>query len=85
MRLPRAGGGDDLDQHTQLYIDVHIALECLHITYPEYIQKTTSDERLLYGLYLALKAEKDTHAMERSKAEAEMERLTQRTAEHGFR
>lgn len=64
----------DLDTHTPLYVDCHIALELLHMRYPDYTARTTPVERLLYRLYLALKGAKDHHAMERSQQEAEMQR-----------
>lgn len=75
MRIPKYVG-HELDETTQLYIDVHIALECLHMRYPEYIRQTTPRERQLYQLYLAMKSLKDTHIQEHAEAAAETERLS---------
>lgn len=85
MRLPRAGGGGDLDQNTQVYIDVHIALELLHMRYPAYIQQTTQDERTLYQLFIALKGLKEEAATRRAQMEAEMEHEVSRATQHGYR
>ena len=53
--------GHDLDETTQLYVDVHVALEIFHMRYPTYIAQTTPVERQLYNLYLALKSQKEKH------------------------
>ena len=85
MRAPKAGSGGELGSHTQTYVDVHIALECLHITYTEYIRRTSSVERELLQLYLGLKGLKEEAAMEQSQARAEMERTMARSASNGYR
>lgn len=66
--------GHDLDETTPLYIDLHIALEVLHMPYPLYMQRTTPQERTMYRLYLALKSAKDDHARWHAEQEAETER-----------
>lgn len=82
MRLPRAMH-NELDEHTKLYIDCFVALDCLHITYPEYIQSTTSDERTLYQLYFNMKALKEQHALDRAREEAERQRAAE--TQHSYR
>ncbi len=60
MRAPRYIG-HDLDDTTQLYIDVHVAVELFHMRYPVYMAVTTPLERTLYQLYLAMKGEREKH------------------------
>ena len=64
----------DLDQTTQLFNDTYIALEFLHMRYPDYIQRVPPLERLHYQLYLSLKSAKERHAQERMMREHEAER-----------
>lgn len=78
MRTPKAGSGGELSENTQTYIDVHIALECLHVTYSQYIQMTSRNERELLQLYLGLKALKEEQAIKTQQAQAEMERTMAR-------
>ena len=85
MRLPRAGGGGDLDQNTTLYIDLYVCLELLHLRYPEYIAQTNCEERSLYQLYISLKGLKESEVMERAQREAEIERDIQRATQDGYR
>ena len=85
MRAPKAGSGGELSLHTQTYLDVHIALECFHMRYPEYVRETTQSERELYGYYLALKAEKERHAMETADQQARIERDVAQSMHNGFR
>lgn len=66
-------GSHDLDQSTAFYIDVYVAWE-LGMRYPTYIQQTTPQERLLYQLFLSLKAMKERHAQERAQEEADIAR-----------
>ena len=73
MCIPHPSG-HDLDHTTQLFNDTYIALELLHMRYPEYIQRVPPLERLHYQLYLSLKAAKEKHAHERMLAEQETER-----------
>lgn len=42
--------------------------------YPDYIAKTTPQERLLYQLFLAMKNAKEEHAHEKMQQEAEITR-----------
>ena len=53
--------GHDLDETTQLYVDIHIAVELFHMRYPVYMAQTTPLERQLYQLYVALKSHKEEH------------------------
>ena len=73
MRSPRHVG-HELDEASALYVDVHIALECLHMRYPVYVAQTTPRERQLYQLYLALKSAKEQHAYEHAEESAQQER-----------
>ena len=61
-----------LDDHSPLYVDVYIALRVLGMRYPEYIAQTTREERALYGLLMSLENLKESHAIERSKQDADM-------------
>jgi hypothetical protein len=61
MRVPTYIG-HDLDETTQLYIDVYVALEILHMRYPDYMRQTSPLERRLYQLFLAMKGQKEKHA-----------------------
>ena len=42
--------------------------------YPDYVRRTTRQERLLYQYFLALESAKEQHALERQKLEADLER-----------
>lgn len=64
-------GTDDLERNTPLYIDVSIAWE-LGMRYPDYIAKTTPQERLLYQLFLALRSAKEEQAHAKMQADAEI-------------
>ena len=64
MQEPRRLGYDELAPTTPLYIETYIALELLHCSYGEYVQRVPRDERLLHQLYLMLKATKEQHAEE---------------------
>lgn len=66
-------GTEDLERNTPLYIDVSIAWE-LGMRYPDYITKTTPQERLLYQLFLALRNAKEEYAHTKTQAEAEIAR-----------
>lgn len=84
MRTPRHVG-HDLDETSALYIDMHVALECLHMRYPEYIAQTTPRERQAYQLYLALKAAKEAHYQEHAEQDAESRRLAESAINPGYR
>ena len=85
MRAPKPGAGGELAQHTQVYLDVHIALECLHMRYPEYIRLTSREERELYSYYLGLKGLKEEDATKRAQTQADLERDMARSMSHGDR
>ena len=70
--------GHDLDETTQLYIDVHIAVDCLHMRYPDYIRQTSVVERRLYQLYLALKGQKDKHAQWHAEHDSAAKQIAER-------
>ena len=84
MRTPRHVG-HDLDETSGLYVDVHVALECLHMRYPEYIAQTTPRERQLYQLYLALKAAKEEHYHDHAEEAAESQRLANEAINPAYR
>ena len=73
IRTPRYIG-HDLDETSALYVDLHWALECLHMRYPDYMAQTTIHERQLYQLYLALKAAKEQQSQEHAEQSMEAER-----------
>jgi hypothetical protein len=76
MHVPRAIGSD-LDETTQLYVDLYIAVDCLHMRYQDYMAQVPAEERTLYTLYANLKALKERRAMEWAKAQAALEREAQ--------
>ena len=78
MQEPRPGGADEYSQTTELYLDVHVALEYLHCTYGEYIQRVPALERTLYRLYLLFKNAREEHAREQMEQQAEAQREAQR-------
>jgi hypothetical protein len=80
MRAPKAGGGGELSENTQVYVDFFIALDCLHIPYSEYIRRVPRIEREANQLYVALKNLKEEAAMKHAQEQAEMER----TMAHGL-
>jgi len=84
MQEPRPGGSDPYRQTTQLYLDVHVALEYLHCTYSEYVLRVPMAERLLYQYYLMLKAAKEEHAYEEQQREMEAAQAAQAGPEPGM-
>lgn len=46
---------------------MYIALRVFGIPYPDYIARTTRQERALYGYFMALEAAKEERAYERNK------------------
>lgn len=78
MQQPRRGSIDDLAQTTQVFLDTYVALELLHCSYGEYIQRVPRMERLLHQHYVMLKSAKEQHAQEAMEREAEGEREMQR-------
>jgi hypothetical protein len=74
MQEPRPGGSDDYTQTTELYLDVHVALEYLHCSYTDYIQQVPAMERTLYRLYLLFKNAREEHAQEQAQEQAEAQR-----------
>ncbi len=80
MQEPKRSSIDDIAVTTQLYLDTYVALEMLHCTYGEYIQRTTRLERLAHQFYVMLKNAKEEHARDEMEREAD----AQRAMEHGM-
>ena len=74
MQEPRSGGINDITQTTSEYAEAYVALELLHCTVAEYVQRTSRQERMLYQFYVMLKAAKERHAHEEAQRNAEAQR-----------
>ena len=85
LRAPKPEMGGELGTHTQTYLDVYIALDCLHMRYPDYIRQTNSEERTLYALFLMLRNKKEEQAMKEAEARRKMDIEMERTASNGYR
>ena len=77
MQEPRGGGIDDLAQTTPLYLDMYVALELLHCSYDEYIQRVPRLERVLHQYYVMLKSAKEQFAHDEMQRQADAEREAQ--------
>ena len=77
MQEPSGGSSDDLAQTTPLFLDTYVALELLHCSYDEYIQRVPQRTRLLHQYYLQLKHAKEEHAREEAERQAQAEREIQ--------
>jgi hypothetical protein len=75
---------DELAHTTQLFLDTYIALEMLHCSYGEYIQRVPRLERLHLQFYVMLKNAKEEHAQEAMERQAEMDREAQQVAGSGM-
>lgn len=77
MQQPRQGGSEELAQTTQVYFDIHIALEYFHCSYQAYMEKTPKLERLMYQFFVMLKSAKESYAQEDMERQAEADREAQ--------
>lgn len=57
--------GHPLETDTELYSDIMLAVRVLGMRYPVYMAETTSLERWMYRMFLALERAKELHRQER--------------------
>lgn len=74
LQAPRGHSSDDLAQTSPLYFDVYVALELLHCTYEEYIQRTSQRERLLLQFWVMLRNAKEEFAHDDAERQRELDR-----------